>query len=358
MTTTPSPCQTPCQKGLNGMDMEELKNTIIEKGMELGLDQISFIPVQPMPLWEEGIKVRKTDDVETAKYWDVIGISPLCHSVMPEGKTIIAAAYPYAPYSRDLSSDKGYYSAHYRSYPKGRSAIKELSKTLVNEGYKVEVDPKLPMKEIAYRSGIGQFGKNGLIHNERHGSFMTLHIILTDAILSYTNVTLNEISDCGSCTLCIDSCPMNAIHENGVIHISRCLRYYMISSDYIPIEVREKIENRILGCEDCQICCPKNTKQYKKTAMPMDEIFDLKELLSAYPTGLKGHMETIGNVIGKNYARTQKILSMAIIAAGNSKDPSYLPLLEKTLNHPHPPIRAHSAWAISKLSDQNDMKQL
>ena len=60
-------------------------------------------------------------------------------------------------------------------------------------------------------------------------------------------------------------------------------------------------------------------------------------------------MNNMGELIGKNYARAQKILSMAVILAGNSKDKSYIPYLIPLLKHPHAPIRGHSAWAIGKI---------
>jgi epoxyqueuosine reductase len=337
-----------------------IKDRILKKSKELGFGQVAFLPVQSLTLWEEGIKVRKSVDPDTAGYWDARGLSYDCRVIMADTRTIIAAVYPYTPHKHPFSKDKGYYSAHYRAYPHGRNAMAVLGSILVEEGYKVLTDPPIPAKEIAYRGGLGKFGRNGLIHHPKYGSLMTLHILLTDAELPADDGTPGEITDCGSCRLCMDSCPMNAISDNGVVRISRCLRYHMLSPDRIPIEVREKMGDRILGCEDCQISCPKNYAAYKQavSADKDQEIFDLRELLTDYEAGLKRHMEPIGNLVGKNYARPQRILSMAIIAAGNSGDPSYVPLLAKTLHHPHPPIRAHSAWAIGRLGGEHAAEHL
>lgn len=333
---------------------------IEERARQLGFGQIAFLPVQSFPLWEQGIKIRKKIDPETADYWEKRGLSHQCLSIMEDAKTIIAATWPYLPYKYPFSPDKGYYSAHYSAYPRGREAVSELSKLLTDQGCKVLIDPPLPVKEIAYRSGLGKFGKNSLIHNEQSGSLMTLHLILTNAQLPASVTAPGEISDCGSCRLCIDACPMNAIDENGALRLSRCIRYHMLSSDIIPLEVREEIGDRILGCEDCQISCPRNRAVYNNAvkAEREQEVFDIRKLLSDHAAGLKKHMKPIGELLGKNYARPQRILSMAVIAAGNSGDQSYIPLLAAALYHPHPPIRAHSAWAIGKLGGQNAVEAL
>lgn len=334
---------------------------IEERASQLGFGQIAFLPVQSFPLWEKAIELRKKADPETADYWEKRGLSHQCLSLMEDARTIIAAAWPYLPYKHPFSPGKGYYSAHYAAYPKGRAAITELSLLLKDQGYKVIVDPPLPVKEIVYRCGLGKFGKNSLIHNHKSGSLMTLHLILTNAELS-SSITKEpgEISDCGSCRLCIDACPMNAIGDNGEVRISRCIRYHMLSPDIIPLDVREAIGDRMLGCEDCQIACPRNREVYKNAikAEEEQEVFNIRELLANHAAGLKKHIQPIGELIGKNYARPQRILSMAVIAAGNSGHQSYIPLLADLLNHPHPPIRAHSAWALGKLADPNTVEML
>jgi len=338
-------------RGGKELDQTDRKEIIRERAKELGLDSIVFLPVRSFPLWEKGIQLRKFMDPDTAGYWEKRGLTQDVRAVLPDAATIIAAACPYAVYQYPFSPGKGYYSAHYAAYPRARAAMTELGAVLQKDGYQVKVDPPLPMKEIAYRGGLGKYGRNGLIHNKQSGSLMTLHVLLTDAVLPPDEVDPGELCDCGDCRLCIRACPMNAIAGNGVVQIRRCLRYYMMSPGIVPVGIREKLGDRMLGCEDCQIACPRNWKRYRNAveAGPGQKIFPIRRLLSDYAVGLKKYMVPVADTIGKNYARPRRILSMAVIVAGNSGDPSYLPLLAETLRHPHPPIRVHSAWAIGKL---------
>ena len=328
-----------------------MKERIIKKADLLGFGQISFIPVQALPIWDERIETLRAIDIDSARYLESRGISSDCRAVMEDAKTIIAAVFPYQPNNYNLTEGQGYYSAHYEAYPKGRKAITELGNLLKEEGYNIAIDPPVPAKQIVYLSGLGKFGKNSLIHHKKYGSFLTLHILLTNAEIAPDHIEVGKITDCGSCRKCIDACPMQAITEEGLVLINRCLRFHMLSSDIIPVEVREKIGNHMVGCDDCQIVCPRNHASIQpcENIESMQNIFDIKKILSDAKTGLKKHMDLIGKVIGKNYARAQRVLSMAVIIAGNSCDHSYLPLLADTLHHSHPPIRAHSAWAIGKL---------
>jgi epoxyqueuosine reductase QueG len=64
-------------------------------------------------------------------------------------------------------------------------------------------------KMAATSAGIGWVGKNGLLISPDHGPRLSLATVLTDASMA-PDVPM-EHSLCGSCTLCLDHCPSNAI---------------------------------------------------------------------------------------------------------------------------------------------------
>ena len=64
-------------------------------------------------------------------------------------------------------------------------------------------------KMAATSAGIGWVGKNGLLISADHGPRLSLATVLTDAPLAPDAPM--EHSLCGSCSLCIDHCPSQAI---------------------------------------------------------------------------------------------------------------------------------------------------
>jgi epoxyqueuosine reductase len=335
-----------------------LKKELLAYGRELGFCMIRITSADPLEIWQQEVEKRQKLDPSVRRRWNGLTANP--RELLPDAESIIVAVWPHIPYAEEFPQGIGRYSAHYREYPVGRQKAKMLGAFLAEKGYEVIDDPHLPAKAIAHRAGIGYFGKNGIIHIEGYGSWITLHCILTNAPLP-PDESVDKLSDCGPCESCIRACPTGAIQPEGVVLPGRCIRNYMLSSDFIPVDIRDKIGTRILGCDICQQVCPKNREALKKAVLPSENemvVFDILKILKEWKAGLADRMEQMGALIGKNYTRAQKVLSMAVIIAGNTKDSTYVPLLGETLNHPHPPIRGHSAWALGKIGGVESMEML
>jgi epoxyqueuosine reductase len=340
------------------MEGDFLKKEFLDYGEELGFSMIKVTAAEVLDVWDQGVKIRNKLDPEARDRWKRMTANP--KEILPDAQSIIVAVWPYVPYVKDFPHGVGRYSAHYREYPVGREKAKKLGSFLEKRGYNIVVDPPLPVKAAAHRAGIGCFGKNSIIYAEGYGSWITLHCILTNASM-ICDESVDKLSDCNFCEACIRACPTGAIQENGIVLPNRCIRNYMLSSDFIPLDIRDKIGTKLLGCDICQQICPKNREIFKKASLPSaDEmdIFNISKILSEWKTGLADRMERMAVLIGKNYARAQKVLSMAVIIAGNTKDPYYMPLLAELLSHPHPPIRGHSAWALGKIGGEESKKML
>jgi epoxyqueuosine reductase len=66
---------------------------------------------------------------------------------------------------------------------------------------------------------------------------------------------------CGTCTLCIEACPTNAIAEPYVVDATRCISYLTIEHrGEIVGEVTRHFKNWVYGCDICQDVCPWNEK--------------------------------------------------------------------------------------------------
>lgn len=69
----------------------------------------------------------------------------------------------------------------------------------------------LSHREIAYKAGLGWWGRNNLLVNEKYGSAVRLVTVLTDLDLE-PDRPLER--DCEDCYACLDACPVNAIAED------------------------------------------------------------------------------------------------------------------------------------------------
>ena len=68
-------------------------------------------------------------------------------------------------------------------------------------------------REIAMRAGLGWYGKNNLLVNERYGSQVRYATVLTDMPLTCGSPAGEN--SCGGCEACITSCPARAIQKDG-----------------------------------------------------------------------------------------------------------------------------------------------
>ena len=85
--------------------------------------------------------------------------------------------------------------------------------------------------------GVGFYGKNTMLITRRHGSWVVLGTLVTDAELEPTPPL---DADCGSCTLCIDACPTGALDEPGTLDATQCLSYWTQAPAPIPERYRAR----------------------------------------------------------------------------------------------------------------------
>ena len=120
-------------------------------------------------------------------------------------------------------------------------------------------------KAWAQRAGLGWIGKHSNLVSGRYGSWLLLGEVLTTAELSPDEPGADL---CGTCTLCIKSCPTGAITEPYVVDARRCLSYLTIEQrGHIPEEFQAALGNYVFGCDDCLDVCPYN-HQATTTAEP------------------------------------------------------------------------------------------
>ncbi|MEZ8742605.1 tRNA epoxyqueuosine(34) reductase QueG [Photobacterium swingsii] len=191
------------------------------------------------------------------------------HELLPGTVRVISVRMNYLPPNAEFAQTlKNPAKAYISRYSLGRDYHKLIRNRLKKLGQNIEqvvgqfghrpfVD-SAPILErpLAEKSGLGWTGKHSLILSQEAGSWFFLGELLIDLPLP---VDTPESNQCGKCVACMTSCPTGAIIEEGVVDARRCISYLTIEFDgIIPEEFREKIGNRIYGCDDCQLVCPFN----------------------------------------------------------------------------------------------------
>ena len=211
----------------------------------------------------------------------------------------------------------------------------------------VDTGPVLE-REFAVRAGLGWFGKHTNLIHKRVGSWLLIGEILLDIELDLDRPASDH---CGTCTLCIEACPTDAIVEPYVVDSRRCISYHTIElKGAIPPEYRAAMGDRVFGCDDCQDVCPWNRRAPETghsafVSRPWNEKPDLIEMLGLTPEEFRTRFR------GSPVKRTKRrgLLRNAAVALGNTKDPGAIPALADALGDDEPLVRGHAAWALGNV---------
>jgi epoxyqueuosine reductase len=130
-----------------------------------------------------------------------------------------------------------------------------LDERLPGQRYKHCVDTSpLTEKAFAVAAGIGWQGRNSLVLSRELGSYFFIGLLLTTAELPY-DAPIE--SGCGTCTLCIQACPTDALVGPGVLDARRCVSY-LTTERKEEVQLDERLNGWLYGCDTCQQVCPYN----------------------------------------------------------------------------------------------------
>ncbi len=111
-------------------------------------------------------------------------------------------------------------------------------------------------RSLAIKAGIGFLGKNAMVITPGRGSYFFIGGILTTIPLQ-EDISLKV--DCGSCRLCIDACPTQALNEDYTMKATECISYMTIEQkEALSDQQKELVGDWLYGCDICQEVCPYN----------------------------------------------------------------------------------------------------
>lgn len=198
----------------------------------------------------------------------------------PLAKSIIILAYhtPLARAGFFLDGQRHEIMIPPQYYDDGQSL--EGMKTLVRQeilgdcGARLEHAPKLHLKLLAVRSGLGRYGRNNICFVDGMGTFLTLLAFFTDVPVPAEKwYPLAMLDACRDCPICFGICPTGAItRENFVIDAGRCITLYNEVKGDFPPWILPSMHNALVGCLKCQLPCPENQKYLASSTLPLEDV--------------------------------------------------------------------------------------
>jgi epoxyqueuosine reductase len=208
-----------------------------------------------------------------------------------------------------------------------------------------------PVQERVYAqyAGLGWIGKNTCVINEHLGSWVFLSEIICNIRLEPDAPALDQ---CGTCTLCLDSCPTGAIVAPYVVDATRCVSYLTIElKGAIPIEHRESLGTHAYGCDICQEVCPWNAQPASSDAPDSPWVpratFDGRSLAELWRTP-DAELRASLKKSAMTRAGVRRLRRNVAVCAGASADADALTALreveEPTCDDPM--VAEHVHWAL------------
>jgi len=249
--------------------------------------------------------------------------------------------------------------ARHDFYTPLRGALQKVALRLRADGFRAVVfadENDLVDREVAWRAGLGWFGKNANLLLPGAGSWFVLGSVITDAPLVAADKTVAD--GCGSCRACLDDCPTGAIVEPGVIDARRCLAWLVQKPGVFPREFRVALGDRIYGCDDCQESCPPTVRLADRVRGrvhiegPGAEV-DVFEVLAATDDQLLDRYGRwyLANRDPRWLRRNALVILGNLVAESGSRsfDDRVEGTLRKYLVGDDPLLRSHAAWAAHRI---------
>lgn len=174
-----------------------------------------------------------------------------------EYNSVIVGLIPY--YAGETSSYFSKYTRGKDYHKLGRELLEDILNDLGISDFKIFVDVS-PHNErnLALKAGLGVQGKNGLVINEKYGSYV---FIMTAFFNTDEPLKEYKTASCINCKKCIDACPENALSDSG-FDITKCISHITQKKQIEKWEENIIIKNKSAwGCDVCQDVCPLNKER-------------------------------------------------------------------------------------------------
>ncbi|MGB0904365.1 MAG: tRNA epoxyqueuosine(34) reductase QueG, partial [Mangrovicoccus sp.] len=256
--------------GPAGTERDDLKTRLLAEAKAVGFSACGICHPKSVPEIAEHLRDFVANGYHGEMAWmaERMAWRGAPSALWPECRSVIMLAEAYTPDHDPLAVlDKPDHAA-ISVYAQGRDyhdvvkkRLKKLGRWLLAQAedaeIKVFVDTAPVMeKPLAAAAGLGWQGKHTNLLGRGFGNWVFLGAIFTTLELPTDDPVT---SNCGTCRACLDICPTQAFPAPYKLDARRCISYLTIEyKGAIPLELREKMGNRIYGCDDCLAICPWN----------------------------------------------------------------------------------------------------
>jgi len=352
------------------MDYQQLKRDIIAYSKTIGIDKIGFTTATTFE--EMKIRLIQQQELNYQSGFEEKDIekrvTPSLLMDQPKSIISIALAYPSKMKERVVGKKgarrgifcRASWGTDYHVVLRDRLSkleayIKDrvpdaLCKSMVDTGELVD-------RAVAERAGIGWSGKNCAIITPEFGSYVYLGEMITNLPIEPDTPMEDQ---CGTCNKCIEVCPTGALVQGGQINAQRCIAFQTQTKGFLAEEFREKIGNRLYGCDTCQTVCPKNKgiDFHLHPEMEPDPEIAKPLLQPLLFMSNKEFKEKYGHVSG-SWRGKKPIQRNAIIALAHFKETEAIgDLITVMQKDPRPVIRGTAAWALGKIGGMDSKSAL
>ncbi|MEH7113704.1 tRNA epoxyqueuosine(34) reductase QueG [Neobacillus niacini] len=352
------------------MMIDQLKEEVIAFSKTIGIDKIGFTTADPFIELKNRLIRQQELGFQSGFEEPNIEKRVTPALLLPEPRSIIsiALAYPSKMNVR-VEGKKGERRGFFSRASWGldyhhilRVRLKKLEDFILEKvpeaRIKSMVDTgELSDRAVAVRAGIGWSGKNCAVMTPEFGSYIYLGEMIT-SIPFASDAPMED--QCGSCTACIDACPTGALVQGGQINAQSCIAFLTQTKAVIPEEFRDKIGNRVYGCDSCQTSCPVNKGKdfHFHEEMEADPEIAKPLLRPMLKMSNREFKNKFGSVAG-SWRGKKPIQRNAIIALAHFKDVSAIPELRDVLeNETSSVLKVTAAWALGKIGSPEAVEAL
>lgn len=348
--------------------MNALTERIREAASRLGFAPVGFTSADPL----EEDRARLLDWVAGGAHGSMAYMADQParradpRAIVPEARSVISLGMNYAPPRSEPESD----GARVARYARGRDyhkliwkRLRELEQAIAGISGRpfvgrtfVDTGPVLE-RALAKRAGLGFIGKNTMLIHPLHGSYLFLASVITDLELV---PDLPSKTSCGSCRICIDACPTQALVPMR-LDATRCLSYLTIEErGPTPVDLRPAVGGWAFGCDICQEVCPYNrhatltSEPDFASARGAGAALDLAQVLA-----MADRDAFLARFSGTPLTRPKRegLLRNACLAAAHTGRRDLIPLLVERLERDASAlVRAHAAWALARLGAREPLQ--